>query len=335
MTPRHLLRGALLAAGLTLLPFAAPAQTQPAPLPDSIKAVRDLAYVEGGHVRQALDLYLPANGDGPFPVIVWVHGGAWRTGDKRSCLPLRRGFVEQGYAVASINYRLSQHALFPAQLEDCKAAIRWLCAHAKEYRLDAGHIAAWGSSAGGHLVALLGTTGDVSDFDMGPNRGFSSRVQAVIDDYGPTDFAQLEAVWKADPARPPPDPKDAAAPAALIGGPINEPANAAKVQRANPIAYVSPGDTPFLIEHGDHDPIVPVHQSELLFAALRQAGVPVRFTLVNGALHGPGIAGPDIEQARRDFLDLHLKGKQTVAAQWPAAMRVSMPAVMPPPAAKK
>jgi hypothetical protein len=153
-----------------------------------VKSHRDLVYVEGGHERHKLDLYLPEKADGPLPLIIWVHGGGWQNGSKDGCPPLRGGYIERGYAVASINYRLSGHAVFPAQIEDCKAAIRWLRAHAKEYGLDAKRFGVWGSSAGGHLVALLGTSGDVKEFDVGANLDQSSRVQAVCDYYGPTDF---------------------------------------------------------------------------------------------------------------------------------------------------
>ena len=118
------------------------------------RVLRELAYVTNGHDRQKLDLYLPKNPTNA-PLIVWVHGGAWRSGSKERT-PAQI-FVEEGYAVASINYRLSQHAVFPAQIEDCKAAIRWLRVHAKEHGYNPDRIAAWGSSAGGHLVALLGT----------------------------------------------------------------------------------------------------------------------------------------------------------------------------------
>src|SRR6185295_6679368 len=136
-------------------------------VPDGVKAHRDLVHVEGGHERHKLDLYLPERASEPSPLIIWVHGGGWQNGSKDGCPPLRSGYVRRGYAVASINYRLSGHAVFPAQIEDCKAAIRWLRAHAKEYGYDADRIGVWGASAGGHLVALLGTTSDVKDFDVG------------------------------------------------------------------------------------------------------------------------------------------------------------------------
>ena len=157
-------------------------------MPDGVKAHRDLVYVGNGHERHKLDLFVPEKADGPLPLIIWVHGGGWQNGSKDGCPPLRDGYTERGYAVASINYRLSGHAVFPAQIEDCKAAIRWLRAHAKEYNLDPQRFGVWGSSAGGHLVALIGTSGDVKEFDVGANLDQSSRVQAVCDYYGPTDF---------------------------------------------------------------------------------------------------------------------------------------------------
>src|SRR5260221_4919549 len=154
--------------------------------------------------------------------------------------------LDQGYAVASLNYRLSGEALFPAQIEDCKAAVRWLRAHAKEYSLDPEHFGAWGSSAGGHLVALLGPSGDVKEFEKGPHLDQSSRVQAVCDYFGPTDFLQMDAHAIPD-ARLKHDLPNSPE-SRLIGGPIQE--NKDKVAKVNPITYVTPDDPPVLIVHG-------------------------------------------------------------------------------------
>src|SRR5579859_7847618 len=154
-------------------------------LPSGTVVYRDLAYVTGGHPRQVLDLYMP-HAAGPLPLIVWIHGGAFRMGSKDDPVPV--AMLQQGYAIASLNYRLSQHALFPAQIEDCKAAVRWLRAHAATYGLDPSHIASWGESAGGHLAAMLGTAGHERGFDVGEHLEYSSRVQAVLDFFGPTDF---------------------------------------------------------------------------------------------------------------------------------------------------
>jgi acetyl esterase/lipase len=235
---------------------------------------RNLEYVKSGHERQKLDLYLPKDASGPLPVIVWIHGGAWLAGSKDGGGPALP-FVRKGYAVASINYRLSQHAVFPAQIEDCKAAIRWLRASAKTYNLDPSRIGVWGASAGGHLVALLGTSGDVKDLEghEGPVDE-SSRVQAVVDWFGPTDFTKMGGSHDRPES---PESK-------LIGGPVQE--NKGKTARANPITYISEDDPPFLIMHGDRDMTVPFNQSELLAQALEKAGVAVTFRPVSGAGHG-------------------------------------------------
>ena len=139
----------LAAAGIVV---AQPQKRQPK-LPDGTKVHRDLEYVTGGHERQRLDLYVPEKANAPLPVIVWVHRGAWMFGSKSDVGPALP-FAGKGYAVASIGYRLSQQARFPAQIEDCKAAVRWLRANAKNYNLDPDRIGAWGPSSGGHLVAL-------------------------------------------------------------------------------------------------------------------------------------------------------------------------------------
>lgn len=159
---------------------------QPQGLPEGVTVHRDLVYAQVGQRNLPLDLYLPTS-DKPLPVIVWIHGGGWPTGSKGNAGPARP-LVGQGYAVADVEYRLSGEAIFPAQIQDCKAAIRWLRGNAKQYNLDGDHIGVWGSSAGGHLVALLGTSGDVAEFDTAAHAEFSSRVQAVCDWFGPTDL---------------------------------------------------------------------------------------------------------------------------------------------------
>jgi len=214
---------------------------------------------------------------------------------------LRAGYLDRGYAVASINYRLSGHAIFPAQIEDCKAAIRWLRAHAKEYNLDTKRFGVWGSSAGGHLVALLGTSGDVKEFDVGTHLDQSSRVQAVCDYYGPTDFT----VFVTTPGYGS-HASEASPEAKLIGGAVME--NKDKAARVNPITYVSKDDPPFLIVHGDKDPTVPINQSQLLFEALKKSEVSAHFHTINGAGHGgPGFAGRDISDGVAAFFDERLK----------------------------
>ena len=245
---------------------------------ETVIVLRDLIYAVQDGKPLALDLYLPPV-PGLRPLVVWVHGGGWYAGSKDHCLAL--SLTDRGYAVASINYRLSHEALFPAQIHDCKGAVRWLRAHAAEYELDAGRVGAWGASAGGHLVALLGTSGDVAELEgeVGGNLEQSSQVQAVCDWYGPTDMLQVSGF----PSEIDHDAPDSAE-AKLFGGPIHEKRDL--VRLANPITFIRPAAPPFLIVHGDRDPIVPLHQSEILADALRVAGAQVTFLTVAGAGHG-------------------------------------------------
>lgn len=263
----------------------------------------DLRY--GPHPeRNTLDLWVP-KADGPVPLVLWVHGGGWSAGAKSAKNPAAR-LLTRGYAVAATNYRLSQHAVYPAQLEDCKAAVRFLRANAAKYGLDPDRFGAWGSSAGGHLVALLGTTGDVNDLEgaVGDHPGVSSRVRAVCDFYGPTDVTRMNAQAK---VKGPIDHDAPTAPEArLIGGPVQ--ANKAKAARANPAAYATADDAPFLVVHGDADPLVPLGQSELLRDALAKAKVPCELVVIPGGGHGgAGFDTPDLRGKIDHFFDAHLR----------------------------
>lgn len=258
---------------------------------------RNIEYATPGLVGSdpvKLDLYIPRAGDGPFPLVIWVHGGGWQAGDKNPCPALV--LMPEGFAVASVNYRLTDVAPFPAQIEDVKAAVRWLRAHAKENKLDPTRFGAWGASAGGHLVALLGTSGGVKALegaDLG-NADQSSRVQAVCDWYGPTDFTKFP---------------DAAGLSTnsmihkLFGGSVGEKRDLAVL--ASPVTHVTPDDPPFLIQQGDKDPLVPVAQSEALDAALKARGVPVEIMIVPGAGHGA--LGREANQKVREFFVKTLK----------------------------
>ncbi len=276
-------------------------QSTPAQGSEGTIVYRDLPYVSGGHERQKLDLYLP-KAEEKTPLIIRIHGGAWLAGSKESEGP--QDYLRNGFAVASINYRLSQHAVFPAQIQDCKAAVRYLRANAQKYNLDPNRFGVWGASAGGHLAAMLGTTGDVNEFDVGENLSVSSRVQAVVDYFGPTDFLQMNEHRLPNGmihnTADSPESK-------LIGGNIQD--NREKVAKANPITYVTGDDAPFLIIHGDMDPLVPHHQSELLEAALKKAGVPVLFYTVKGAGHG-GFRDPNVLRLTKQFFEKHLKTKR-------------------------
>ena len=232
--------------------FMAPAQ-QPVRkprIPEDCTVDKDLAY--GPHERNKLDLYIPKH-DGPLPLVIWVHGGGWEAGSKNGAGP-SLDLLGKGYAVAAINYRLSKQAVFPAQIDDCREAVRWLRAHAKERGLDPDHFGAWGASAGGHLVALLGTADESAFADAGPKK-FSCGVQAVCDWFGPTDFLHWGTITVNNPlARRP------SAISRLFGGTVPEKQTLAK--KASPVCYVGKTSAPFLIFHGDKDPLVPLQQSE-------------------------------------------------------------------------
>ena len=286
---------------LVLFGLAVPlvlAQRRGPKVPEGVTVHRDIAYVTDGHERQKLDLYIPNEGEN-LPLIIWVHGGAWRGGSKERYAPME--YLKSGYAGASINYRLSQHAVFPAQIEDVKAAVRWIRANAETYRLDPNRFAAWGSSAGGHLVAMLGTAGDITEFEVGENLEVSSQVQAVVNYFGPTDFLQMDTHRLPDglvhDASDSPESK-------LVGGPIQE--HKDRVARANPITYVSKADPPMLIIHGDQDKLVPYHQSVLLKEALEAVGAPVTLYKVEGGGHG-GFKDPKVPELTKAFLEKHLK----------------------------
>ncbi|WP_339732762.1 alpha/beta hydrolase [uncultured Gimesia sp.] len=274
-------------------------------LRDSVVEHRDLEYANINGKPLLLDLYLPKGVKNP-PLLVWIHGGGWRNGDKGRGGKLLAVGINAGYACASINYRLSGEATFPAQIHDCKAAIRWLRAHADKYGYDARRIGVGGSSAGGHLVALLGTSGSNKDLEgkVGTHLDQSSSVQAICDMWGPTDFLQMDAHALPGARFKHNDPRSPES--LLIGGPILE--NKDKVAKANPITYIDKQDPPFLIIHGSKDPLVPVHQSYLLHQALQKKKVPVTLRVVEGAGHGGReFNAPDIDAQILKFFDEHLK----------------------------
>ncbi|UUO05708.1 alpha/beta hydrolase [Blastopirellula sp. J2-11] len=289
----------------TIVSTAALGQS-PRQLPSGVSMQKDLTYAKIGDRELKLDLYLPKEAQEPLPLVIWVHGGGWMGGSKNGCPA--RWLVSDGYAVASVEYRLSGEAIFPAQIEDCKAAVRWLRANAGKYGINPDQFGVWGSSAGGHLVSLLGTTSDSGEFNKGEHLDVSSRVQAVCDYYGPTDLLQMDVnaipgarLKHLDPNSPE---------SKLIGGPILE--NKAKAAKANPIEYISEMTPPFLIVHGDADPTVAHYQSELLFEALKKAELPVHFHTIEGGGHGKGFGGAEVSDMVNQFFDRTLKSDQAV-----------------------
>jgi acetyl esterase/lipase len=250
-----------------------------------------------GHL---LDLYVP-DGRGKRPLLIATGGSAWLgDGGKEFGAALADHFTSAGYVVAGVSVRSSAQARFPAQVHDIKAAIRWLRAHAREYGIDAGRVAVIGDSSGGWAATMAGVTGGVRSLEgrVGVRHG-SSRVQAVVDLYGPTDFARMDAAMLPGAC----DSfnelmgltdchNDVGSPESrLVGCAIQT--CLARVQAANPIRYVTPNDPPFLIAHGQQDVLVPHGQSELLYAALERACVPATFFSVPGVGHSRDITAPD------------------------------------------
>lgn len=245
---------------------------------------------------QKLDIYIPNEISGPFPVIVAVHGGAWLAGDSRGAdiAPILEGGHNQGYAVVSVNYRLSGEKKFPAAVNDCKAAVRFVKANAAKYNFNADKIAAWGSSSGGHLVAMLGTTGNVTTLngDTTDNLNFTSEVQAVVDWFGPTDFSKMDDQFKASgiPSLLGSHSAAGSPESQFIGGAVSS--NPALVQQANPITYISTmtaATAPsFMIQHGSNDNLVPYQQSTILAEALipKIGGGKAKLEIIQGASHG-------------------------------------------------
>lgn len=261
---------------------------------------KNLAYVTNGHARQKLDVFTPPNATAACPLLVWIHGGAWIEGSKENCPGL--GMLDKGWVVASINYRFSNHAIFPAQIEDCKAAIRWLRANAETYHIDKNRVAVWGASAGGHLAALLGTTGDVKEFEVGENLEQSSAVNCVIDWFGPTDFLNWgeKSVIKAD------NPKDVVA--RLFGGPV--PDRKELAIKGSPVHWVKKSSASLLMMHGDQDNIVPLQQSELLQTAYKSAGADCTMKVYPGMGHGgPRFTDAEAIKIMVEFLEAHAGAK--------------------------
>ena len=253
---------------------------------NSVKDFRVLSnqtYANTKNPRQTLDLVLPTQslGKKKLPLVVWIHGGGWKNGDKRSGLSPHRlpALVQTGkYIGASIGYRLSGKAIWPAQIHDCKAAIRWLRANAEKYGIDPDKIIAWGSSAGGHLVSMLGVSHGVKELEgkIGEHTDQSSRVLAVINYYGPSALLQMDDHPSKIIHNAPDSPESQ-----LIGGPIQK--NRKKTKQASPLHHVSKDDSIFIHFHGTDDPLVPYHQSVIFHQALQEKGVASKFiTLQKG-----------------------------------------------------
>jgi acetyl esterase/lipase len=257
--------------------FGPSATRTPAPTPTPTFAASkfgasdiDVTYCTMDGAPQKMDLYYPKSG-GPWPVFIYVHGGSWRELDKAEGAGWRY-LNDDGILVVSVNYRLTNPTQkFPVMIEDIKCAVRYLRAHSAEYHLDPDRIGALGASAGGHLVALLGTADQAAGWDVGEYLDQSSRVQAVVTVSGLSDFTRpieggvsMEIYFTFGALAGDTDPRMAA---------------------ASPITYITPDDPPFLIIHGDKDGVVPVEQAKVLYERLTQAGVPATLVIVQGAGH--------------------------------------------------
>jgi acetyl esterase/lipase len=264
----------------------------PSPLP---KVQTNIVYGKAGEKELKLDMAKP-EGKGPFPVVVCVHGGAWRMGNKRDLQDLLPYLAKRGYVGVSIGYRLAPDAVFPAQIEDCKTAVRYLRANAEKYGIDKERIGAMGFSAGGHLVALMGLADASAGFEgtLYPNE--SSKVQCVVDYFGPTDFADYAKDESAQRSTFIP----------LMGAKYEE--RPELHDKASPVNYVNKAAPPFLIFHGTKDWLVSHEQSRKLNDKLKKAGASVEYVEIPNESHGwGGEVGKATTKKMMDFFDANLK----------------------------
>jgi len=276
-------------------------------LAEGMKEFRNLDYSGEGNSRQMIDLYVP-EGDRaePWPLVCWIHGGAWAKGSKKNAgqalILARLG----KYAVASIGYRLTDEVQWPAQIHDCKAAIRFLRANAKTYQLDPDKVMVWGGSAGAHLATMLGVTDEKDGLEgkIGPHEKVSSKVIAVVNFFGPSDLVSMDKQGSSMNHNGPNSPEGK-----LIGGAISE--NFEKAKSASPLYFVSKGDAPILTVHGTKDRLVPYQQSVALDAAFEKVGVSSVMLTVEGAGHGRGF-GSSVIKTVGDFLEQQLLGEKKV-----------------------
>lgn len=300
-----------------LVPIFSHCQSKEKPMqpPEGIVAIRDLNYAGTQNWRQTIDVFVPKTPPAkPLPLVVFIHGGGWEGGSKNTGGVLFSLIKDGSYIGASINYRLTNEGQHPAQIHDCKAAIRWLRAHASDYNIDKDKIGVFGISAGGHLVSLLGTGGEVKDLEgtVGGNVEQSSRVNCVVNFCGPANFLTFGGQGSVI------DPENAkSAVGKLIGGKVSERKEVA--QAASPENYVSKDDAPFLHIHGTADNLVPYQQAREFDRKLEEAGVPS--TVLTGE-NGPHVFfSQELVNNIKTFLDKHLLGKPGEVKEGPVPVR--------------
>jgi acetyl esterase/lipase len=246
-------------------------------MPAGVELTKDIEYGKAGERALKLDLYKPKKMTGPVPGLVFIHGGAWKGGNKDIYRVYAARYAQKGYVAVSIEYRLSGEAPFPAAVEDAKCAVRWMRANAAKYAVDAQNICVLGGSAGGHLALMVGyTAGDKSLEGNGGHEGVSSGVQAVVDLYGPCDLT-VPVVRDADVVRE------------FLGGKKHEEAPDL-YRKASPLFDLTSDDPPTLILHGTLDEVVPIAQSDKLASALKQVGIKYTYDRLDGWPHVMDIA---------------------------------------------
>lgn len=274
-------------------------------IPEGVVVEKDVEYGKGGDVPLKLDIYRPEKAaEKPVPALIHIHGGGWRGGDKKDGGPFLAWFVQKGYVVFNINYRLSGVAPFPAAVEDCKCAVRWVRANAAKYGVNPDKIGAFGSSAGGHLSLMVGLADEKAGLEgKGGNEGVSSRVQAVVDWFGPADLTVGDDKFENGRG---------GAVARFLGGEMK--GREELYKQASPVTHITGDDPPVLVIHGDRDAVVPYSQSEELFEKLGQGKVESLLIHVENAGHGfrpvGGTVKPsvdEINQATLDWFEKHLK----------------------------
>ncbi|WP_019506829.1 alpha/beta hydrolase [Pleurocapsa sp. PCC 7319] len=275
---------------------------------DTVIYLPNVEYAKYGDRRLKLNILMPVNqGEAPpRPLILYIKGGGWRRRNWNKLIPPQLAYFahrDNRYVVAMVEHRHSMEAKAPAQVQDVKAAIRFMRANAEEYNIDPERIGIWGGSSGGHLASMIGTSDGVAEFLTEDNQSQPSSVKAVVNFYGPTDFTQMNKY----PTQMDHDAEDSPE-SQVIGGPIQDPKYRELVQMYNPITYISKDKElpPFLIVHGDQDGKVPFNQSVLLYTALRDAGQDVTFYKIKGADHGKGVWTPRVLNLVYDFFEQHL-----------------------------
>lgn len=283
-------------------------------VPPDLRLIPDLDYSGKNNPRQKLDLYLPKTASTkPLPLVVYIHGGGWLEGQKEDASPLYPLLKSGNFAGAAIAYRLTKEAVWPAQIHDCKAALRWIAAHASEYGIDSQRVALYGISAGGHLVSLLGTSVGVSelDGDVG-TKGPSVGIRCILNFCGPVNFLTIPGKGSII------DTEDLKSPVGrLFGGPMSHHLDTARI--ASPVTYATPDDPPFLHIHGTKDDLVPVDQAREFDATLEKVGVKSTLLLGEGAPHV--FFSADLIRKMQTFLTRHLADGSEDVPEGPVATK--------------